>query len=450
MRSADDRIHGGDLPEPSAVMITKEPMPRDHFKVRVLEWVRLFTITGGAQLLVQALGFASGIIVIRLLNTQEYAFYTIANTMLGTMTVLSDGGIGVGVISQGGKVWKDPVKLGAIMAAGLSLRKQFAAISLLLATPAMIYLLRHHGASWTLSLLIYASLVPAFLAALSDSLLEVAPKLRQDIIPLQRNQIAAAIARLGFTTLFVFAFPWAAAGIFAAGIARIWANIRLRKIVGDHAVFNQRPDSAIQKEILKVVKRVLPTSIYYCISGQLTIWLLSVMGSTKAVGQIGALSGLSTMLNIFTVVFGTLMVPRFARLPSVKKIIVQRFLLLQLGLIILGTMIVLTTSLFSKQLLWILGSRFAGLRKELVLVAIQSCVGLASSSTNQLLSARGIIVPPAIFVLIAIAAQVGFALVVPLNQLVGALMYGILTGLSVYAIRLSYFGLTLAKHEYHQ
>ena len=75
---------------------------------RLLEWGRLLLLTGSAQLLIQCLSFASGILVIRLLPIQEYAIYTLANTMLGTIALLADGGVATGAMSIGGKVWQDP------------------------------------------------------------------------------------------------------------------------------------------------------------------------------------------------------------------------------------------------------------------------------------------------------------------------------------------------------
>jgi O-antigen/teichoic acid export membrane protein len=419
----------------------------DRHKARSLEWGRLLSITGGAQVLVQALGFASGLFVIRLLPSQEYAFYTIANTMLGTMTVLADAGIGAGVISQGGKVWQDHRQLGRVLATGLDLRKKFSIISLLVAIPVLIFLLRYHAASWTLSVLLTASLIPAFVATLSDTLLEIAPKLRQDIVPLQHNQIAAAVGRLVLTGSLLFAFPWAVPAILAAGISRTWANIRLRRISSNYADRNQEPDPEVRKAILQVVKRSLPASIYYCLSGQITIWLISFFGSTKAVGQVGALAGFATMMNLFNVMFGTLMVPRFARLPNDKKLLVKRFVLVQIGLIIMSAVLVLLANTFAKELLWVLGKQFAGLNKELTLMAAGSCVAFIGACTNQLLSSRGIVVPPLIFVASAVVAQVALAFVVPLNQVVGVLTYGILTPLAIYAIRLIYLTITLAKHE---
>src|SRR5690349_4585514 len=83
--------------------------------LRFYELSKLVTITGGAQALVQGAGLICGILIIRLLPTNEYAFYTLANTMLGTMTVLADGGISTGVMAQGGKVWQSKAELGTVL-----------------------------------------------------------------------------------------------------------------------------------------------------------------------------------------------------------------------------------------------------------------------------------------------------------------------------------------------
>ncbi|WP_304199590.1 hypothetical protein [Flavobacterium alvei] len=107
----------------------------------ILNWGKLISITGGAQVIVQAVGFVCGILIIRLLSVEEYAFYTLANTMLGAMTVLSDGGISTGVMAEGGKVWQDKEKLGRVLVTGLEMRKKFGVISLMVSLPILLYLL---------------------------------------------------------------------------------------------------------------------------------------------------------------------------------------------------------------------------------------------------------------------------------------------------------------------
>src|SRR5438270_1038562 len=106
---------------------------------RAIEWGKLIALTGSAQILVQGLGFICGIFIIRMLPTKEYALYTLANTMLGTMTILADGGIATGVMFRGGRVWNDRQKLGKVLATGLDLRKKFAIGSLLIALPVLFY-----------------------------------------------------------------------------------------------------------------------------------------------------------------------------------------------------------------------------------------------------------------------------------------------------------------------
>jgi O-antigen/teichoic acid export membrane protein len=395
---------------------------------------------------VQVLSFVAGILIVRRLPVAEYAYYTIATAMLSTMTALADGGIGAGVISQGGKVWKDPVELGKVVASGLALRRRFALLSAV-AAPFLIYFLRKHGASWAVSLVILACLIPTFLAALSDSLLEVAPKLHQAIPPLQRNQIETAFGRSLLTILVVFTWPTCALAVLATGISRTWANMRLRKIASGYADRTQKADPEIEKKILTVVWRILPASIYYCISSQITIWVISIFGSTVAVGQLGGLTGLAQAMTLLTTLVTTLLVPRFARLPENKRILVTRFVMAQAGLIVLGLVITGMASLFGVQILWLLGKQFGGMQKELTLAFASACVTLLSSTNNQLLSARGIVVPPAVFIGFALVVQVGLALVLPLREVYGALLYGLLTALALYLLRLIYFAIRMRQYE---
>jgi hypothetical protein len=59
-------------------------------------------------------GFASGILLIRGLEQTEYAYFTIANTMQGTINVLADMGVSIGLMSIGGRVWQDRHRFGQL------------------------------------------------------------------------------------------------------------------------------------------------------------------------------------------------------------------------------------------------------------------------------------------------------------------------------------------------
>ncbi|MEO6228731.1 MAG: polysaccharide biosynthesis protein [Ferruginibacter sp.] len=391
---------------------------------KTVTWLKLISITGGGQIIVQVVALLSGILVIRLLPTQEYGLYTLANTMLGTMVILADGGISSGVMSEGGKVWKNKEQLGVVLATGLDLRKKFAIGSLLVAIPVLLYLLRHHGASWIVAILLLLCLIPAFFTALSGTILQIAPKLNQDILPLQKNGVISNVIRF-ILILFLFIFPWAFVAILAAGIAQIWTNVNLRKISARFADANQKPDLKIRNEILKLVKRVLPGSIFYCLTGQITIWLVSIFGNTSSVAQVGALGRLGMTLTVFSAIFSTLVLPRFARLPDDKNILIKKLLLIQIALFGLGIVIVSVTYLFPGEILWILGKGYNNLQKELVLSMAGNCLGLVAGASFGIATIRGWAINPLIQIPVICLAIIGGVFLIDISSLMGVLKFNL-------------------------
>lgn len=411
----------------------------------IVSWGKLISITGSAQIIVQTVGFVAGIVIIRSLPVQEYALYTLANTMLGTMTLLSDGGISTGVMAEGGKVWRHKEKLGAVLAAGLDLRRKFAIGSLVVAVPILIYLLLHTGASWVMSILIVASLIPAFFAALYDSLLEIIPKLHQDIRPLQKNQIIVGIVRLILTGLTVFIFPFTFVAILAGGIPRIYGNIKLRKVVEKFIDSEQAPDPLVKKEILYVVKRIMPGAIYYCISGQITIWLISIFGDATSVAQVGALGRVSLLLGIFGTVFSTLSVPRFARQNNEFKLLLNQFLLNIILLVIISIFVIVGVYVLSTQFLWVLGTNYSGLDNALVLNVTGSCLGLITGLLFSLSSSRGWLMNPYFYILTNLTCILLSIVIFDISTLIGVLQFNIFISLIQTLIYLVYTLLKIYK-----
>jgi O-antigen/teichoic acid export membrane protein len=413
---------------------------------KMVVWGKLISITGSAQVLIQAIGFVSGIMIIRLLSTSEYALYTLANTMLGTMTLLSDGGINSGVMALGGRVWQDKVKLGIVMNTGMDLRRKFAIVSLVIAVPILFFFLKNNAASWLMSVLIVASLIPAFFTALSGSLLEIAPKLHQDIVPLQKNQIFSNIFRSILLGATIFIFPWAFIAILSGGLPQLWANIRLRKISSNYVDLSKKPDPEVRKEILTIVKRILPGAIYYCIYGQISIWLISIFGSTTAIAQIGALSRLTMILNLFSVLFAVLIIPRFARLPEQSIDLLSRFYKIQIGAILLNILIIFFVMLFPTQILSLLGNKYSGLNDEIILIMIGGCISLMVGITNSIVLSRGWVIFPAINIGLSVATQIVLLLVLDLSVMQNVLLFSIINYAITYIMLFLYFIIKNHKH----
>jgi O-antigen/teichoic acid export membrane protein len=412
---------------------------------KLYEWGKLISLTGSAQIVIQALGMVTGIVIIRMLTTQEYAYYTIANAMLGTMTVLADGGVSIGVMNQGGKVWNDKQQLGTVLSTGMALRKVFGIYSLVVSVPILTYLLWHQGAgSWTI-LLIVLTLIPAFFAAMSDSLLEIFPKLNQDIKSLQVNQVSVSILRLVLSCLSVFFLPFTFIAILAGGIPRLYGNFKLKVIAHKFAQSGLPPDKERKAEMLKIVRATLPSAIYYCLSGQITIWLITIFGTASSIAQVGALGRFSMLLSIFSVLFSTLITPRFARFPNDRYLLASRLVQFLILLLLISLVIVGATYLFPAQILWILGKEYSGLYDALLLSIIGGCISLASGAIFSLTSSRGWVMNPIVLIGCNLVTIVIGLLYLDVSSIEGILLLNIFIGSSQIIMLIVFFVTKLFK-----
>ena len=398
---------------------------------QLFEWGKLLGKTGGVQAVIQATGFVCGIFILRMLSTEQYALYTLANTMLGTMTVLADGGISAGVMSEGGKQWKDRKELGAILATGMHMRQQFAVGSLVVSVPILYYLLQQQeGSVWWGSLILILALAPVFMAQLSASLLQIVPRLHQNISELLRITLGINVIRLIVTLPIIVFFPFAWLAILAAGAAQVWGNLKLRDLSYKKSDWKTDPDPTYRSKIMVVVKRILPGSIYYCLSGQITVWLIAIFSSTENVAQIGALSRLAMLLTLVRLITEMLVVPRYARLPAIRQKVIGRFFQVLALMTLLCTGIVLAVYLFPQLFLWILGSKYSDLEQEVVLLAAGSCLGLISGVGHMMSSSRGIVPQPFLFIGATVIGQALLLIfVVDYTSLVGVLWFSIYSGL---------------------
>lgn len=372
---------------------------------------------------------------------KEYALYTIANAMLGTLTVLSDGGISSGVMSQSSKVWEDKIKLGIVFSTGMYLRKKFALVSLVISTPILFYLLIHQGAQWYIAILIILSLIPAFYAALSDTLLEIPLKLHQDILPLQKNQVLVATLRIIMIIFTLFIFPFTSLALISNGLPRIWGNIKLLKINSKYIEKTIFVSETVKNEILELVKKLLPSAVYYCFSSQISIWLISFFGNSTFVAQLGALGRLATLLSIFSILFNTLILPRFVKINDNYNLLKKRFYQIQICFLVGCIITSFLVFSFANQLLSILGQDYKNLKVELVLSILASYISIIAGLVFGLCTSKGWILNSYIFILVNISS-----IIIGINFFNVSTIKGVLY-FSIFTSSISYLFVTIFCHH---
>src|SRR5438105_4556317 len=182
------------------------PAPSGATASRSLHYARRVGQFASVQAAVQLIGFASGILLVRRLEQHEYGLFTIANTMQGTLNLLADIGISIGLVSIGGRVWQDGHRFGELVSTGLRLRRKLAIVVILCIVPVLYYLLVKNGASVFYTVVLIGAVLIGLSAQLSISVLEVVPRLRADIRQIQIIDFTGSLARLLVLIALVFIF----------------------------------------------------------------------------------------------------------------------------------------------------------------------------------------------------------------------------------------------------
>jgi O-antigen/teichoic acid export membrane protein len=405
----------------------------------IIEWARIGLVTAGAQATVQLLGFVSGLVVIRDLSPEQYAYYTIANTALGTMTVLTDGGVNSGVLAYGGRVWQDRERLGSVLATGLLLRRRLATYAIIVSVPLMAALLHHQGAGWVEVAVVEASILPLFLATVTGQLLEVVPRLHQQLAPLFKVQIGANLGRAAIVLLVLPHWPFAAPASFCAALPQWWANWRLRRLVSATTRWGAPVDDTVSAQLAAQVRRTLPAAAYFALSGQLTVWLVSIFGQAQSVAAVGALGRLAIVFSVLGSVFGMLAVPRFARIPTGDRSRIIRRFWQSNGLVAAACCVpVALLAAFPGQALGVLGPHYTGLEREVVLMAASSVLSTMSACAYSLGAARSVIAPPWFVVPYSMLVQTVLIVILPVDTVVGVIWVGLLNAASQLALHSAY------------
>lgn len=353
-----------------------------------VHWAKLLSKFVSIQIVVQALTLASGIFIVRTLDQKEYAYYTIANSMLSTMNILADSGVSISLSAIGGKVWQDRYRFGQLINNAMRFRYYLAAISITVVTPILIWILIRNGASIGYAVLITIVVLLGLNFQLTNGVLIVVPRLHSQISRIQNLDILSAISRLillglGYLT-FWNATVAIATGSLVSGLQRFvlgrWSAENI-----DNQVSSNEEDS---KFILTTIKHSLPSSIFFCIQGQLSVFIISIFGSTQNIAELGALGRIGVIFTVINSVMATIVLPSFSRCQSV--VILRRRYFQILGLfLLLGIVMIASAYIFPDQILWIIGKKYSHLKNELFMIILVTFVSLFVALMSSFNLAKG-------------------------------------------------------------
>ena len=394
------------------------------------------------QGVVQLIGFGSGILLVRWLDQREYAYFTIANTMQGTISLLADIGVSVGLVSIGGRVWHDRHRFGELINTGLSLRKRLGVIAIVAVTPILASMLLRNGAPISYTALLIAIVLAGISVELSTGVLAIVPRLRSDISLIQRIDLTGAIIRLCLLLLLTFVFLNAGIAVAAATATLFLQYTLLRRYVGKVVDLGAPQNAQDRREIIRLTRHLAPNAVFYCLQGQITIFLISFFAHrVSAVAEVGALGRLAMIFTVLSNLLANVFVPAFARCHERRKL---RWLYAAIagGVVAFSLVVLLAAEFFPREFLFILGNKYAHLRRELLLMVGGAVAGALTGTFWALNAAKAWITGSWLYIPLTLVTQIALIPYTDFSSVSGVLIFNLLSSIPnlLLNIALSYRG----------
>lgn len=417
-------------------------------------WARILGTFAGAQLVVQALNAGSGFLLIRYSPKDQYAWFTLANTLGATIAMLSDSGTTVALTSRAGDCWRESHRFADLIAAGLAVRGRLFVAIAIVAAPWTWFLLSRSGCSALVASSLIALALVAVLPTTQTTVLQIINRMRSQFRAILTSDFILAISRLGFVGVIIcWPFQIALAATATAAVSQWLQYQYVRRITTLQIPWTSGDPNPDRPRIWRTIRHFSPNSVFACIQGALAPWLIGFFANVHAIADLGALTRFAIVFSIIASPIHQIVGPGYARCQSKPRLIQLTFRIIG-GFLVLNAGIVTASAIFPHAFLFILGSEYAHLESELFAVVCMQALSGVNQLAWSLSMARGWVSYAWVQIPISITIQLMAVPMLNLSTIEGvtSLMIAGLAGQLIVALVVLARGLTLwhpVDQEHH-
>jgi O-antigen/teichoic acid export membrane protein len=375
------------------------------------------------QSMVQVIGFLAGILLVRALDQREYAYFTITNSMQGTINLLADIGISIGLISIGGRVWEDRHRFGELINTALKMRRKLGAFAIVVIVPVLYFMLIKNGAPLRYSAMLIAILLAGLFVQFAVGVLSVVPRLRSDVGRIQVIDLAGAGVRLLLLLLLLSVFLNTAIAIAVSSFAILVQYFMLRRYVAGVIDLNAPENSEDRHAMIRFIRNQAANAIFFCFQGQITVFLISLFARhPNSVAEVGALGRLAMIFIVINNLLTNIFVPAFARCQDARKL---RWLYVAIisGVGGFSLLVIAAAAFFPNQFLFVLGNKYAHLQRELLLMVTASVLSALTGTVWALNAAKAWIAGSWLYIPLTLATQIALIPITDFSSVSGVLLF---------------------------
>jgi len=384
----------------------------------------------------QAIQVITGFLLFRWLTVEEYGQYSMAFAFQTMAHVLVEFGFSGTIVALVGNRIHDKKVIGSYIKAGQSYRqKLFLLISVGCIFAFPLLTAKHHMSAVTTVMLLLSIIVNLYFAGWSSYYMP-ALKMHQKIGTLFNIQIKSSALRLlslYLGAVFSVLNAWLAA--LLSSMQTMMTGYLIRKASKDYVEIPEEVNHSDRKEMLALLKPVMPGIIFNAFQAQIMIFMLSVFGKTNNVAEIGALSKMGQLYMVLSMAGGMVIAPYIARSPF--RGLLKKYLFISFLAVAICSLFVLTAYLFPEPFLLLLGSKYSHLKNELIYLLITSGMGVITGIIWEMNESRKWIYAwdPMIMITGTVGIQLLAILFMDLSSLRNVLLLSIATNLLVLIIK---------------
>jgi O-antigen/teichoic acid export membrane protein len=402
---------------------------------RLGDWPAILSRFLAVQSAVQLIGMIAGLLVVRALTKNDYALYTLVNSAIGVFFSLFNSGLTEATTAIGGRVWQNPLELGRTRASASASQRRQAFLCFVPVAAVVGWLIARNGAS-PVEIVFFVAMgaITAYLQ-LSSTIAVTMLRLHSRIAQIQKLDLIGASLRLVlFASLFFILDVRLAILVVLVSAAVPYLLVRrwIRPVIDVAA----SPDPDMQRQMRGVVHRQWFNELNYILQGQIYIFVLGIFGGTQSVADFGALGRIAAIFGILGATMQSIILPAYARCQDPIRLR-RLYLAILAGYVAVVMLPVAVTAAVPQSLLWLLGAKYQGLPRELILMVLNTSVGSIAGVTWALNSTRAWILPAWINVPVGIGCQIVLMAIIGVSSVEQVLWVGIISNLLMVFLNLA-------------
>jgi hypothetical protein len=351
-------------------------------------WSKRLAFFFSAQFAVQFVNACAGLILVRSLPKTDYSWYTMVTASIASLSVLSDSGIGIAVISRAGSCWKSKDQLGSLISSGMQIRRRMLVSVGIITLPLFVVVLIRAGAPAAVAVALSALGFITVAASSTTSLLQVANRIHCRVRQIATGELLAAITKLAVIVVSLgigLATSGTAVTATLAGAMILFA-VTKRQVT---PLFdsNATPTTDDNTEIASTMRRCMANSVFVCVQSNIAIWILGFGGQTARAADFGALGRYAILFTVISSTMANIIGPAYSRATTARQLSTMAGAVLAIY-VTFATALIFVSLMMPEVFLWILGSKYQHLGIEIPLMFTLLGLGGLSQVTWTLVMSR--------------------------------------------------------------